>query len=279
MFNIFVLTTHHKKPERAAEAWVKHNVCAIGYVRIGDLSKVDPDEYPLEISNFMEISMGDIILAYTKKNRIAFVGEVVDGKYIYNDENIIGKPIEDGGFWYPNQKQVKWFNEPNDFSRYDLPRDLNNQMGKRGKTVIKLDKGKRSFEKIKDIILTCAESGSLSFKGNEDMIKSGLGKFLHNNLDSLEEGLRIMSSEDPVSDKNRPDFIALDSSDNYVLIECKGTAHPDACEQLERYGKSYENDSRLMLVAFNITNDCRIRARKNPKIELIECDLLFQQLL
>jgi RecB family endonuclease NucS len=172
--------------------------------------------------------------------------------------------------------EEKWLNKPYDFSRYDLPPFLFNQLGKRGRTVVPIRFYRRSFDQVKQIILTNARSGSLSYEVNEDMIKAGLRKYLQRHIDSLEKGLRIVKAEKSTSKTDRPDFIAKDKSEKTVVIECKGNAFPGDCEQLERYGKSLAKENpRLMLIAFRIDDDCIKLARENPRIELFECDLEF----
>jgi predicted Mrr-cat superfamily restriction endonuclease len=275
MNSIYVITTHHEKPNEAAEAWKKIGICAIGWARYGNLKK---PKYELtgDAKIFLEIEKGDLVLAYATKNKIALVGEVTS-EYCRNTENLVGKDEGDGGFGYPNQYEVNWFKEPFDFDRKDLPQDLWSQIGKRGRTVVKLELHRRNFEQVKQIILTNPISGGLSEKGREDLIKAGLLKYLKNEINSLEKGLVITDVERQIENKNRPDFIARDINGRKVIIECKGTAEADVIDQIARYRKNYSKDARILLIAFSISNECK-KALKQENVELIECDLIFKHL-
>jgi bifunctional DNA-binding transcriptional regulator/antitoxin component of YhaV-PrlF toxin-antitoxin module len=279
MNRIYAIVTHDKLPDDAAEAWKELNICAIGWDRYGNLKKAIPENLPSDVRNFLKIRKGDVILAYARANRISYVGEIVNGRYMHTHRNVVGRDEDYGGFEYPNQYEVKWWDRPYDFSRYDLPPFLYEQLGKKGRTVIPIEFHRRSFDEVKQIIVTNARSGSISYEINEDMIKAGIRKYLNRHLNSLEEGLKIVKSEKPTSKTDRPDFIAKDRLRQTVLIECKGTAYPEDCEQLERYGKNLtKENSRLMLVAFKITDECISIARKNPRMKLFECDLVFNKI-
>jgi hypothetical protein len=278
MNKIYAIVTHHERPDAGAEAWKECNVCAIGFHSDKKLTKMKDAALAADARTFLKMEKGDVILAYTWGNRIAYVGEVVDGKYTYTTENLVGRSEEQGGFGYPHQYKVKWWDKPYDFSRKDLPEFLRDQLGKRGRTVIPIVLGRRSFDQVKQIIITNAESGSLSYDVNEDMIKAGMRKYLRRHLNSLEKGLKITGAEASISESGRPDFIAKDEKGKTVLIECKGFAYPADLEQLERYGKDFAKEKpRLMLVAFKMADECVKLAKKNPKIELFECDLTFSK--
>ena len=90
----------------------------------------------------------------------------------------------------------------------------------------------------------------------------------------------ISESEEKTTASDRPDFIAKDKDNQTVLIECKGYAVPQDCEQLERYGEGLEKKNpRLMLVAFRIDDGCLKEAKNDPQMELFECDLKFKKVL
>jgi RecB family endonuclease NucS len=150
-------------------------------------------------------------------------------------------------------------------------------MGLRGKTVIKLDLGKRNFEQVKQIILSNAISGSLTEKGNEDLVKAGLIKNLKKEVSSIENGLIITERESPDDKKNRPDFLAKDKDGNEVIIECKGIADAGDADQIIRYRRNYGKKVRIFLIAFEITQSCK-KALKNESVEYFECDLHFKRL-
>lgn len=279
MNRIYAIVTHHERPDDAAEAWKGCGVCAIGWARHGKLTEAKRQTLPLDAHRFLKIQKGDVILAYAGGNRIAYVGEIVNGRYMFTNRNIVGRNEDDGGLEYPNQYKVKWWDRPYDFPRQDLPLFLFKQLGKRGRTVVPIEFHRRSFDEVKQIILTNARSGSLSYEVNEDMIKAGIRKYLRRHLASLEKGLKIVKSEKSTSKTDRPDFIAKDLSRQTVIIECKGIAYPGDCEQLERYGKNLARENpRLMLIAFRVTDECMRLAKKNPRMELFECDLKFTKI-
>ena len=139
MNSIWAITTHHERPGDAAEAWRECNVCAIGFVRYRNLKRAKREDLILDSQRFLEIKKGDLVLAYPGGNRIAYVGEIEDGKYERTAKNVVGLDEDDGGFEYPNQYKVNWYDRPYDFSRKDLPPFLLNQLGKRGRTVVQID--------------------------------------------------------------------------------------------------------------------------------------------
>jgi hypothetical protein len=276
MNSIYAITTHHDRPDDAAEAWRECEVCAIGWTRYGNLRKAKKSELPSNALEFMKIKKDDFILAYSGGNRIAYVGDVKNGRYRHTKKNVVGLDEDDGGFEYPNQYEVRWYDKPYDFSRKDLPDFIKKQLGIRGRTVVPIKLYKRSFDEVKQIILTNAASGSLSYEINEDTVKAGIRKYLRHRLDSLEKGLRITKSEKHTSHTDRPDFLAKDKDGRTVIIECKGNAYAGDCGQLEGYGKNLKLEKpRLMLVAFRIDDECIKIAEKNLMIELYECDLKF----
>ena len=86
--------------------------------------------------------------------------------------------------------------------------------------------------------------------------------------------MKVKRAENPISKADRPDFLAEDGMGRTVIIKCKGSAGTDAVSQIQRYGQRY-HAARLMLVAFRMTSECVRKARRNHRIELIECDLGF----
>lgn len=265
MNSIYAITTHHKRKDDAAEAWHECGVCAIGW---------EPGENK-QADLFRDIQKGDFILAYSGGNSIAYVGET-DGTYVETDKNIVGKE-SDGGFGYPYQYKVNWYNNPCHFSKDDLPQWLAKQLGKPYKTVVRLEMERWTFDEVKRIIQTTVKSGSL-FDINEDTVKAGIRKYLGLHIDSLEKGLTIKASEECISTTDRLDFRAEDKHAKTVIIECKGRAFPSDCAQLKRYEKRMAKERpRLMLVAFKFEDGCRKEAAKNH-IELFEADLRFTKL-
>ena len=277
MPSVYSIVTHHERADDAAEAWKECRVCAIGYNCEKNLNEFDKKDLAKDSQVFLKIEKGDLILAYAGGNRIAYVGEITDGKYHYTHRNIVGRDEEQMGFGYRHQYKVSWWEYPYDFSRYDLPRFLYSQLGKRGKTVVPIRLQRRSVGQIKEIIRSCAQSGSLSYEVNEDMIKAGLRKYLRKHVSNLERGLKITRAERGISKIDRPDFLAIDEKGGKVIIECKGVAYPSDIDQIERYGRTSGEKARLILVAFKIRDECLKSAAANPKIELYECDLSFRK--
>ncbi len=170
MSNVYAIVTFNNRykkdrcdTETAADAWKKCEVCAIGWAELGNLKKLSDDEIKQELKNkypntskgafkyikdFLQIEEGDLILAYSNKNIIAYIGEVV-GEYEYKRSNKVGNEDE---FNSANQLSVNWWNEPHHFYRKNLPEDIKKQLGIIGKTVIKIDLGQRGFENFRNVI-------------------------------------------------------------------------------------------------------------------------------
>ncbi len=273
MNKIYAITTHDKEPFKAAEAWKRNGLCAIGWINEGNLKNLNRNHLNQNMKLFLEIEKGDVILAYSTRNTIAYVGDVVDGQYIHDISNKVGHD-----YGYPNQLSVQWWQEPKHFKRMDLPPFFSSQLGKRGRTVVCLDLGNYGFAKALDVIKACANTNSASSELNEDMIKIGLHAFLDKHIDFLEQGLRIDEAEVQISPEDRPDFVGIDATNRTILIECKGTASASACDQLTRYGQTYGGKPRLLLVAFVIEEACKKQAKKEH-IELIECSLTPRRIL
>lgn len=292
---IFAITTYHEhdKAAEAAEEWKRLGICAIGWSEINFCRYKSKEKIKQrlrekyyergseDIWNFvMEISEGDLVLAYSRNNTIAYVGEV-KGPCKYNRKNSVGDPK--GRFDYAHQREVEWWDEPHHFNRHDLPKYFADQFGKRGVTVAEINPNSKGFEGFIKIVKACANSGSKLPGINEDAIKAGLVKYLYHSLDKLEKGLTIKYAEVAIGKrkkKPRPDFIAEDKQGRPVIIECKGTAGEAAVEQVQGYGKEYGagKNHRLVIVAFRINNACRLAARKAGNIELFECDLTFHKI-
>ncbi|MEM2971868.1 MAG: hypothetical protein QW270_05545 [Candidatus Bathyarchaeia archaeon] len=283
-------TSHSNKAVEAAEEWKKLGICAIGWSKVPHLCKCESkDEVVDKLRKYGYSSYGaedvwkfvgemkkdDLVFAYSRDNTIAYVGTIV-GPCEYNTSNIIGDP--DGDFGYAYQRKVQWWDEPHHFDRRDLPNYFAKQFGKKGITVAEIDVGSKGIEGLIKILKTCAISGS-KFPGiNEDLVKAGLLKYLHHSIDALEKGLKLKNAEVAIGKKrkSRPDFIAEDINGQTVLIECKGIAEEGAIDQIERYRKEYGKNCRLLLVAFRITDACKLAAKK-ANVELFECDLNFHK--
>lgn len=166
---IVKIVTHHKKPERAAELYAEEGVMAVGF-DIGDptgksreeLKELFVEEWGLSEAKAAsatgsllrfrdEISIGDLVFAYAKKNKVALVGEIL-GDHKYNTRNKVGDP--DGEIRYPNQRKVKWWNRPRNFDRSYLPDDVSKKVALTGTIHIfeyDSDKLKKSLDQISGI--------------------------------------------------------------------------------------------------------------------------------
>jgi len=287
---IFAIMTYHRPTERdaAAEAWKEEKVAAVGWTRAGDLAKARSIEQlhekvqgrgPSTLSTFKkEIKKGDLILAYASRNTIAYVGEVI-GPYKYDKKNKVGMDPSRGGFGYAHQRCVNWWPKPHYFSRKKLPMEIAVQIGIQGCTIKEINPGSLGFDGVIDFLRSNSDSLTDSSLGiNEDTIKAGIRKYLHNYLGELEEGLKIVYAERGVKNQKRPDFKASDAKGNPVLIECKGVADEKAAWQAKKYldKSKKEKGTRSIIVAFKITPKCRAIAQKHG-VELFECDLAFRK--
>jgi predicted Mrr-cat superfamily restriction endonuclease len=293
---IFAITTYHEPGEKAtlmAEEWRRLGICAIGWSSVNFCACKSKEDVikSLKTNNYdirsaediwlfiNEINAGDLILAYSRNNIIAYVG-VVKGPCQYVRNNSVGDP--NGEFDYAHQRKVEWWDEPHHFDRHDLPKYFADQLGRRGKTVVKIDLGQKSFKSFIKILKVCANSGARMPGMDEDVVKAGIVKYLYHSIDRLEKGLKIKHCEIAIGKqrKARPDFIAEDKNGRIVLIECKGIAGESAVEQVKEYEEQYGKgkDVRLMIVAFRINQVCRKSALKAGNVELFECDLNFHKI-
>jgi hypothetical protein len=273
--NIYAISTHHKARRdrlRAAEFWKEDEVCAVGYrwtfkEEWGD--EPCTDRFQL----FLEISKGDVILAYSSGNTIAYVGEVADGILRTEKKNKTGSIYK---YW--NQLRVSWWAEPNHFDRSELPPWIRRQLGKRGPTITRLDLKNHSFKEARSTIRTTPTSGSALAQHGEEMVKAGLRNYFLSHVPVFYRGWKIHLVEKDVASGHRPDFEGQDVDGRPVIIECKGLARPSACEQLARYAATYRKKHRgaptprLLLVAFRFQEACRKLANK-AGIELFRCKL------
>jgi RecB family endonuclease NucS len=179
------------------------------------------------------------------------------------------------GFNYPHQKAVKWLKKPREFLKKYLPENISKQMGKRGKTTIKISTNYNGEDFIR--MLENLSIPSYEGKYNEELVKAGLSKYVKRNLEKLEDGLTIEREEKSIDKENRPDFIAKDRNGKKVIIECKGSlADLSDISQVINYLRSYGQEARYFLIAFSFNERCLEKAKKT-KIELIECDLVFKK--
>ena len=223
---------------------------------------------------FQQISKGDIILAYARPRMIAYVGEVADDRLRCENKNTTGRRYE---YW--NQRRVTWWTEPNHFHPKDLPRWIHRQLGNQGTTIKRLDLKGRTFKEAKSAIKTKPSTGSAFASLAEEMVKASLRNYFLSNTHVFKPRLKIHRVEKEVARGHRPDFEGEDATGSPVIIECKGYAKTEACDQLTRYAKKYRRRKqrpRLLLVAFGFEDVCRKSATETG-IELFRCDLRFMR--
>lgn len=274
--NIYEIKTHADDPREVAEYWKGDGICAVGH------RWSYKEEYAVESPTgqwglFANISKGDIILAYARPNMIAYAGEVADKELRDERKNKTGRLYD---YW--NQRRVKWWKEPSHFHRKDLPPWIHTQLGKRGTTIRRLNLKGHTFQEAKSVIKTRARSGSALASLDEEMVKAGLRDYFLSNAQVFERGLKIRRIEKEVARGYRPDFIGEDRTARAVIVECKGFASTESCEQLAGYAKKYRKTHKgkrrpkLFLVAFAFDRPCRKAARK-AGIKLFECKLILQE--
>src|SRR5208283_4129427 len=136
---------------------------------------------------------------------------------------------------------------------------MRKQFPRRGKTIIEFDLKGHTFKEAKSVIKTSARSGSAFASMNEEMVKAGLQNYFFSHADVFEPGLKIRRVEKEVARRHRPDFEGEDAIGTPVIIECKGSATDESCDQLARYAKKHHKNKppRLLLVAFRFDESCR----------------------
>jgi len=266
--NFWYIITHKDHPEEAAEEWRKNGVCAFGTRRF--LS----DETDFEVNHFKEIKKGDVVFAYVKNYNVSYVGTVLSNELKYNTKNSVGN--SKNGYGYVNQKFVEWWDKPHHFNTKELPNWMAEQFGKRHRTISPILYSKYSFDEIVDKIKSILSGTGLDFL-DEKFLQAGIRKFLRRKIDFLELGLSIVDYEKRISDSNQPDFIAKDKDGVTVIIECKKTAEKSDVEKLLSYSNDISEKHRMILIAFSITPECRVEAKRNL-IDCFECDLKFNKL-
>ncbi len=132
------IKTGAKEPDKYAEAFLKYGVIAIGWSKVGDISKMDKKEIEEKISQYYpkrksgksvllrfrdKIQVGDYVIAYKPRNTIAGIGKIV-GNYYYDDTDELGSEL---GF--PHKRKVEWLPQPRGFPRNALPEGLGSFRG------------------------------------------------------------------------------------------------------------------------------------------------------
>jgi len=164
MVGVVRIVTHHNYLKDVVRAWYREGVCAVGYVYDPQYMNLDYEgirEYRLRtkragdrrtaaidarafITFRDEVQIGDLIFAYVGNNIVGLVGEVT-GKARFYTENGVGSP--DGKFYYPNQRLVDWWPEPQMFERYELPDEISEWVAGRD-TISRRAEGGRELGRI-----------------------------------------------------------------------------------------------------------------------------------
>lgn len=127
-------------------------------------------------------------------------------------------------------------------------------------------------------------------ESSEFAYESHLRDYLKNNLDKIEPGLQLYRDEEDDTitgveydaGGRRIDLLAMDSKNNFVVIELKvSRGYERSIGQLLRYkawvrnNLSEGNKVRGIIIAKNITNDLKMAASEAYDIELMEYDLII----
>jgi predicted Mrr-cat superfamily restriction endonuclease len=148
MAKLVKVVTHHENPQRAAELFAEEGVVAVGWSETGSIAGKNmgeiiqklfevgydnPEWGACQLIEFREgIEVGDVIIAYSTKNIVALVGEVI-GEYEFNEENKTGKPEDKGGeIGYSHQRKVRWWDKPRNFHRKLLSNNFSKKVALRG---------------------------------------------------------------------------------------------------------------------------------------------------
>jgi RecB family endonuclease NucS len=295
---LWLIVTYHEpsRTDEAAHAWKDFGVMAIGtnYYNKNDRKNIlkmkTTEEFRESYHNhtmferfLFEVKNEDYVLAYVMKKTIAYIGQVKSKAY-FTQENIIGaKRGKHSGFHYCYQRDVKWFSKPVFFSTENLDKSLHDQFDYLKGVTIKEIKTRKN---VKEIIEKLKSSSDISGRGesciNEDTVKAGIAKYLHNDLNKLKRGLKIVHIEKEVDRGHRPDFIAEDSEGNHILIECKSVANKETVKQAWRYSKKYNKQygklSEVFIIAAFIKKSCKESVKKYKNIKLIEADINFKKI-
>lgn len=265
------IVTHHKNPEKAAELFAEEGVIAVGWADFGNLSRLTYDQIKQKskklwkrteqesakdasqlIMFLNEVKKGDIIFAYKGNNKVALIGEV-SGDYKFNNKNKVGDPK--GEIGYPNQREVKWWNSPQNFDRSLLPKELSEWVSRPGTISIREYDFEKLRENLKKIPSEETVSKALEIK-SEDEIKN----YIEKHPGDIEDGLMIVQREYPTS-TGPMDFLAKDKNGIHTIIEVKINADDTTVTQTRRYMRSYMADkkdpkARGVIIAENHTKRC-----------------------
>ena len=249
------IVTHHENPKRAAEIYLKEGLIAIGYVYEKTVAKKGKEkikEYFREqrglteqqvgqsTSIFLkfrdEIKEGDTIFAYAGDNKIALVGEVV-GKCIFDDKNIVGD--EKGDIGYPNQRKVKWWDNPRNFDRSFLPRRLPEWVARPGTLSIR----EYDIKKLQKILQEIPSEETV-IKALEIESEDEMKDYMERNLEDVEKGL-ILVKREYLTSSGPMDFLARDKQGTDVVVEVKLKADDATVTQTRRYMRSLKRDQKV----------------------------------
>jgi hypothetical protein len=264
--NIVKIVTHHVDTRGAADAWVRDEVCAVGFVY--DQSRIKDDRegikhymreagrneksIPSDAGSFIrfrdDVQIGDLVFAYATENVVALVGEVA-GEAVFDSENEVG-----GDYNYPNQRSVDWWSEPRFFDRKELPTDVSKWVKITG-TILRRE---HDTDKLKEQIRKI-QSGQLR-DALETQDETEIADFIQLNIDRVEAGLVLIDREVEVGGKFL-DFVCKDTEGTIVIIEVKQWGTPDSLTQLRGYMRDYRQETgnervRGILVALDFSRRC-----------------------
>lgn len=286
MNKVIKIVTHHKYPDKAAKLMEEEGVVAIGWGIDATKNKTRSDIKHLfdkELNNYSpkevsevyqfrnDIQKGDIVFAYNKHNIIALIGEIEDGLYHYNTKNKVGS--KEFGIGYPQQYKVKWWPKPKNFDRNQLPKDISSKLALMGTISI----FNYNLPKLKKILKEIPDAEQNTHDIHEIVNEKDLQDYVEKFSQNIEKGLRIIKREYIIPQVGNVDFLAKDSKNHFVLIECKLIATYSAVGQLLSYITGYKEAKkqsfvRGVIIAKRFDTQCKM-ATRNQKIELYKLEI------
>lgn len=287
--NIHRIVAGHEKQELYADEFLKTEVVAVGWGKVGDISDLTAEqlqaecekydyENPTEAKNVLlrfrdKIKVGDPVIAYKSPNTVIAIGRIVGDKYFYNDKDYLGSLKE---LAYPHKWKVNWKEKPRMFDRNFLPDDFSSLVSIPGtfKTLKydfstieeELDKVPEETKKQKVLEVESEEQMRLYFK---------------NNVKQIEPDLTIIDERD--TSVGQADILAKEN-DVWVVIELKRNASDSSVGQLLGYMSAIKEDKntdriRGIIIAESISDRVKkaidLLNTLNLKISLYTCELKF----
>lgn len=280
--SIHRIVAGHENQEAYAEAFLKHEVVAIGW-DVGDITTMDGDEIekmakakgyknPQQAKNVLlrfrdNIARGDPVIAYKTENIVVAVGRII-GDYYYDNKDNLGSPK---GLDFPHKRKVEWREKPRMFNRAYLPEDFRDHVCIRG-TFITLS---YDFSIIEKELNEVPEEATIR-KGLEVESEEQIRLYFKNNIEQLEPDLVALGERD--TSVGQVDILAK-AGDFWVVIEVKRYASDSVVGQLLGYInaiKEEENTDKVrgIIIAESISDRVK-KAIVGLNITMYTCELKF----